>query len=69
MIGPDAHFKQYREGGMVIGDDFGPPQNAVHEYLNHHPLDFPDDGTRGLHQQRILKQAAEDFARGGKSAG
>jgi glycine/D-amino acid oxidase-like deaminating enzyme len=59
VIGPDAHFKQYREGGMVIGDDFGPPQNAVHEYLNHHPLDFPDDATRRLHQQRILKQAAE----------
>ena len=58
VIGPDAHFKQYREGGMVIGDDFAPPPNAVHEYLNH-PLDFPDDATRRLHEQRILKQAAE----------
>ena len=58
LIGPDAHVKQYRDGGMVIGDDFGPPQNAVHEYLNHHPLDFPDDATRRLHERRILKQAA-----------
>ena len=58
LIGPDAHFKQYRDGGMVIGDDFGPPKNAVHEYLNHHPLDFPDDTTRRLHAQRILQQAA-----------
>ena len=59
LIGPDAHFKQYRGGGMVIGDDFGPPKNAVHEYLDGHPLDFPDDRTRRLHEQRILKQAAE----------
>ena len=59
LIGPGAHFKQYREGGMVIGDDSGPPKNAVHEYLNRHPLDFPDDATRLLHEQRMLKQAAE----------
>lgn len=59
LIGPDAHFKQYREGGMVIGDDLGPPPNAVHEPLRHHPLGFPDEATRQLHQQRILKQAAE----------
>ena len=58
VIGPDAHFKQYREGGMVIGNDFGPP-DAVREYLNHHPLDFPDDATSQLQMQRILKQAAE----------
>jgi glycine/D-amino acid oxidase-like deaminating enzyme len=44
---------------MVIGDDFGPPKNAVHETLIDHPRDFPDDATRQLHQQRILKQAAE----------
>lgn len=59
LIGPDAHFKQYREGGMVIGDDFGPPPTAAHEYLNRHPLDFPDDTIRQLHQQRILKQASQ----------
>jgi glycine/D-amino acid oxidase-like deaminating enzyme len=58
LIGPDAHFKQYREGGMVIGDDFRPPKDAVHETLNQHPLDFPDDAARELHEQRILKQAA-----------
>ncbi len=58
LIGPEAHFKQYREGGMVIGDDFPPPKNAIHGTLNHHPLDFPDDATRELHRQRILKQAA-----------
>lgn len=59
LIGPDAHFKQYRDGGMVIGDDLGPTKNAVHETLIEHPRDFPDDATRQLHQQRILKQAAE----------
>jgi glycine/D-amino acid oxidase-like deaminating enzyme len=36
---------------MVIGDDFGPPKNAVHETLIDHPRDFPDDATRQLHQQ------------------
>ena len=59
VVGPDAHLKQYRDGRMVIGDDFGPPKTAVHEYLNSQPLDFPDDSFRDLHQQRILKQAAQ----------
>lgn len=59
LIGPDAHFKQYRDGGMVIGDDFGPSPTAAHDELKRHPLDFPDDAIRQLHEQRILKQAAE----------
>ena len=67
LIGPEAHFKQYRDGGMVIGDDFGPPPTPAHEYLNRHPLDFPDDAIRHLHQQRILKQAAQYLPAAGKA--
>jgi glycine/D-amino acid oxidase-like deaminating enzyme len=59
VVGPDAHLKQYHDGRMVIGDDFGPPKTSVHEYLNRHPLDFPTEAIRALHQQRILKQASQ----------
>lgn len=59
VVGPDAHLKQYHDGRMVIGDDLGPPQTSVHEYLSSHPLDFPTEAIRTLHQQRILKQASQ----------
>jgi len=59
VVGPDAHLKQYHDGRMVIGDDFGPPKTPVHEYLNSHPLDFPNEAIRALHRQRILKQASQ----------
>jgi glycine/D-amino acid oxidase-like deaminating enzyme len=59
LIGPEAHFKQYRDGGMVIGDDFGPSPTPAHDALDRHPLDFPNDAIRKLHEQRILKQAAQ----------
>jgi glycine/D-amino acid oxidase-like deaminating enzyme len=57
-IGPVAHFKQYRDGRVVIGDDFGPPTTAAHDSLHRQPADFPDATIRDLHAQRILKQAA-----------
>jgi glycine/D-amino acid oxidase-like deaminating enzyme len=58
-IGPDAHFKQYRDGRVVIGDDFGPPPTVAHDVLQHQPADFPNDATREVHTRRILRQAAQ----------
>jgi glycine/D-amino acid oxidase-like deaminating enzyme len=58
-IGPAAHFKQYRDGRMVIGDDRGPPVTVAHEYLKAQPADFPDDSFRELHGRRLLAQAAQ----------
>lgn len=60
-IGPVAHFKQYRDGRVVIGDDFGPPTTVAHDYLQSQPVDFPDAAIRDLHTQRILKQAAQSL--------
>ncbi len=58
-IGPAAHFKQYRDGRVVIGDDLGPPASAAHDYLRGQPEDFPDESFRELHRRRILAQAAQ----------
>jgi glycine/D-amino acid oxidase-like deaminating enzyme len=68
VVGPDAHMKQFSDGRMVIGDDFGPPKTAVHDYLKSQPQDFPDESIRDLHLQRILKQAAQYLPQVAKSS-
>jgi glycine/D-amino acid oxidase-like deaminating enzyme len=59
VIGPAAHFKQYRDGRVVIGDDLGPPASAAHEPLAAQPLDFPDEAIRSIHAQRLMREAAQ----------
>ncbi len=59
VVAEKAHVKQYPDGRVVLGDDFGPPKTADHANLTGDHEDFPSDGIRAIHAQRLVRQARE----------
>ena len=58
VVAEKAHLKQYADGRVVLGDDFGPPKTADHAQLTG-ARDFPSDEIRRIHAQRLVRQARE----------
>ena len=58
VVAEKAHLKQYTDGRVVLGDDFGPPKTDAHAPLTG-ARDFPSDEIRRLHAQRLVRQARE----------
>lgn len=59
VVAETAHVKQYADGRVVLGDDFGPPKTPAHGQLIGTPQDFPSDEIRAIHAQRLVRQARE----------
>jgi glycine/D-amino acid oxidase-like deaminating enzyme len=62
VVAEKAHLKQYADGRVVLGDDFGPPKTTEHAPLLGPPQDFPNDAIRAIHAQRLVRQAREYVA-------
>ena len=54
----ELSFKQMADGRIVGTDSPEPPDLPVHAGIRAQPMDFPDDGLRTLHGNRILGKIA-----------
>lgn len=59
LVTEDSHLRRDLDGRFVIGDDFGPPENTIHQHLKDHPRDFPDRSYARIHGERIRAGAAK----------
>ncbi len=59
--GNGVHFKQMKNGAIVAGASFYPPDDRVHRDILREQVGFPSDAIRELHGEIILEKLGKVF--------